>query len=105
LAGRRRPGPELPGRTVADRVSLPEPRHRGVVHAAKVIIGSVVFADVIAAEAEIFALALAAFGRAEHPLGDATGKRARGRRRLFRRPLDGLHPDTVEQTGVQIHSP
>ena len=71
---------------------------------AKVVIRGVVFAHVIAAEAEILALSLATLRRAEHTLGRAARKGARGRRRLFRRALDPLYPDTVEQTRIQIHA-
>src|ERR1700734_3743912 len=104
LAGRRGACAHLPGWTVADRVGLAVPRHGGVVHAAKVVIRSVVFPHVIAAKAEILALALAALRRAEHSFGRAAGERTRRGRRLFRRALGRLDPDTVEQTRVQIHA-
>src|SRR5271155_4805175 len=84
-AGRGSPGAKLPGWPVADRVGLAKFRHRSVVHAAEVIVGGVIFPYMIAAEAEIFALALAALGRAEYALSRAAGKGTGGPRGLFRR--------------------
>ena len=71
------PRAKLPGRPVANRVSLAELRQRLVVHAAEIIVSGVVFAHVVHAEAEIFALLIAALGRAEHAFGLAARMAAR----------------------------
>src|ERR1700729_3562859 len=104
LRARRRPRAHLPRWTVADRVGLTEFRHGGVVHAAKIVVRSVVFPHVVAAKAEILPFALAALWRAEHAFGRAARERTRRGRRLFRRALSRLDPDAVEQTRVQIHA-
>jgi hypothetical protein len=89
----------LPGRAVANHLRLAEFRQRFVVHAAEIIIRRIVFADVLHAEAEILAFAVAPLGRAKHALVGAAGEFAT-RRRSRRRRLGGaarLDANAVEQ--------
>ena len=70
---------------MADHLRLAELGQRFVVHAAEIVVGRVVFADVVLAEAEVLAFALAPLGRAELAFGGAAGKVAARRRRRRRR--------------------
>src|SRR3954469_11412664 len=93
----------LPGRTVAGHGILLVPRDRIVAHSGKIIVGMIVFPNVLEAETPVLVLAQPAFGRAMRRLAAAArplaDRRIGGRLAL----LLGLDPDTIEQRRVEFH--
>ena len=73
-------------------------------HAVEIIVGRIVFANVVEAKTEELPFPVPALGRTKFPGRGAAGivatrlRRGRGRRLLGR-----LDPDTVEKAGVEIH--
>ena len=99
--------PHFPGRAMTDRLRVAEFRHRVVVHAFEIVVGRVVFLDVLLAEHEELALAVASLRRLELAFGRAAGMAA-GRPRLndLRRVGRGaprLDANLIEQRRSQIH--
>ncbi len=74
-----------------------------VVHTIEIIVGRVVFADVVEAETEILPLAQPTHGRAIGPFGHAAGKIAFSRRLALLLSRFAARPDTVEKRRIEIH--
>lgn len=74
-----------------------------VRHSGEIIVGLVIFAYVVDAETEIFALAVAPLGRPMRSRTIAPRVVAR-RMQIFLDPvLLGLHPNAVKDFGIQFH--
>jgi len=74
-------------------------------HPGKKIVGMIVGADVIKAKLPILALAQPPFRRAMGSRGFAVRPFAGGTLGAKHPILVGLHPDTIEQRGVDFHNP
>src|SRR5260370_3390304 len=94
---------DLPGRTVAGNGLLLISGDRVFAHSGKKIVGMIVVAHVMKAEAPIFARAQAPLGGAMGGVLAATGPIAGRIAQLRAAVLCGLDPDTVEQRRVELH--
>src|SRR5216684_1483595 len=94
---------DLPGRTMAGNGLLLISGNRVFAHSGKKIVGMIVVAHVMKAEAPIFARAQAPLGRPMGGVLAATGPIAGRIARLRAAVLCGLDPDAVEQRRVELH--
>ena len=85
-----------------DRILL-EGRDRRIGHAGEIVVGGVVLAHMLEAEAPVLAFPVPSLGRAEFARSLAGGMLADGTLDLLRFIAGGLDPDAVEKWRVEIH--